>query len=113
MQLHENSLTKSGLLTNGMRKDAQPMGTIRGQTGAAGALQGTMGDRGESTFGSDFDANNRTMSQASSHNQTLKATIDKNMEQKMITEYDKKWVNDSAKKEYLQDTKNITIDFGA
>lgn len=29
----------------------------------------------------------------------------------MITEYDKKWVPSSKSKDYLQDTKHITIDF--
>ena len=47
----------SAMLTNAQRKNIEAMGTIRA---ANPAQMGTMAP-GESTMGSDFDANNRTM----------------------------------------------------
>ena len=47
----------SGMLTNAQRKNIEAMGTIRTNNPAnIGTLAA-----GESTMGSDFDANNRTM----------------------------------------------------
>ena len=50
----------------------------------------------ESTMGSDFDANNRTMGTvvaASNHDSTMRREIDVNMPGKIKTEYDKPWMS--------------------
>jgi hypothetical protein len=53
----------------------------------------------ESTFGSDFDANNRTMGVTSKHESTMRREIEPHMAgQQIRTEYDKPWM---PKKDYL------------
>ena len=79
---------------------AQPMGTIKG---------------GESTFGSDFDANNRTMGQTSSQHQgTMRRDIEPHMQGKIRTDYDKPWLKpeerEAQNKDYLRNTNQIEVD---
>ena len=57
----------------------------------------------------DFDANNRTM-EASSRDSTMRQASQM-MPQNPHTEYDKPWYKDPSKKDYLKDTKEITISF--
>ena len=54
-----------------------PMGTIRGA---------------ESTMGSDFDANNRTMGVASNQG-TMRRDVEQNMQTPVRTDYDKPWIS--------------------
>ena len=73
---------------------AQPMGTIKG---------------GESTFGSDFDANNRTMGNTSSqHESSMRRDIEPHMQGKIQTDYNKPWLNkeerEAQNKDYLRQT---------
>ena len=63
---------------------------------------GTMGSE-------DFDANNRTM-EASSRDSTMRQASQM-MPQNPHTEYDKPWYKDPLQKDYLKDTKEITISF--
>ena len=42
----------------------------------------------------------------------MRQELDPNLAGKFPTEYDKQWVNPNQNKDYLQDTRNITIDFG-
>lgn len=80
------------------------MGTIRQEPNA-----GTMSD-----FGSDFDANNRTMSDTRGQtvNNTLRSDIQNQKVINPYTEYDKKFYDPSAsKKEYLNDTSKIMVGF--
>ena len=70
------------------------MGTIRGA---------------ESTMGSDFDANNRTLGTTNSqHESTMRREIDSNMPGKIRTEYDKPWMSKEDRerqtKDYLRET---------
>ena len=89
------------MLTNADRvasNQAMPMGTIRG----AG-----------STMGSDFDANNRTMSVSNGANSTIRREIGPAMQQPIRTEYDRPFISReereraSASKDYLKDTAHI------
>ena len=110
-QFH-NATGGSGLITNSQRKNIQAIGTIKQMDqGHIGTLAA-----GELTS-SDFDANNRTMGTASIAQSTMKQSLDPNMAGRFPTEYDKKWVSRQGHaqqtKDYLQDTKHITIDFGA
>jgi hypothetical protein len=60
-------------------------------------------------FGSEFDANNRTL-EASSRLNTLRE-ISQHMPQNPHTEYNKPWYRESEQKAYLKDAKEITISF--
>lgn len=71
---------------------------------------------GESTMGSDFDANNRTMGQTSSqHESTMRRDIEPHMQAPIRTEYDKPFIsreelNSSSQKDYLRKTNQIQVD---
>ena len=83
------------------------MGTIRNNNPAnIGTLAA-----GESTMGSDFDANNRTMESQVHGRTAMRQELDPNLAGKFPTEYDKKWVDPQQQKDYLQDKNNMTIDF--
>ena len=98
---------RSGTLENSQRRMGNAgveMGTIRQEPNA-----GTMSD-----FGSDFDANNRTMSDTRGQtvNNTLRSDIQNQKVINPYTEYDKKFYDPSASnKEYLNDTSKIMVGF--
>lgn len=104
-------------------KGTNPAGLLSNAHRAAGTgtqqqlLMGTV-KGGESTMGSDFDANNRTMGvSGSNHSATLQRSVQEHLPGKMPTEYDKPWVSkqqiaQQATKDYLRDTAQIQIDFG-
>ena len=71
----------------------------------------------ESTFGSDFDANNRTMGTSTARqNATIRRDIEPHLQQPIRTEYEgKPWVSkqQSATKDYLRDTAQISVDLNS
>ena len=75
------------------------MGTIRGA---------------ESTMGSDFDANNRTLGVTSGASGTMRREINEQPSQQIRTEYDKPWMSkedrEAQSKDYLRETAQIHVD---
>ena len=80
-----------------------PMGTIRGA---------------ESTMGSDFDANNRTLGATANRDGTMRRDMEPHMQQPVRTDYDRPWVSQQERerqaqqqKEYLKQTSEVIVDF--
>lgn len=102
-EFHEGT-ARSASLANSQRRAPQagmPMGTIRQQVPEA-----TVSD-----FGSEFDANNRTMSDTRGQT-TLRGDIQRDQIANPYTEYDKKFYNppqQPPEKEYLNDTSKIMV----
>jgi hypothetical protein len=71
-------------------------------------MMGTQNRLSDSMMSEDFDANNRTLD-ASSKNTTLRQFANQ-VPSNPRTDYDKPWYRE-PKKDYLKDTKEITISF--
>ena len=86
-QFHSGT-QKTNIVTNSQRQYAQAMGTVKqldqGNIGTMAASESTM---------SDFDANNRTMGDATHGRTAMRRDLEPNMEGKFPTEYDKPWIS--------------------